>query len=42
MSEPAAASPTFNADVISTYVIQLIVSDGTATGAPDTVEIVAN
>ena len=39
LSSQTAASPTFTADVDGIYVVQLIVNDGTANGAPDTVTI---
>jgi 6-phosphogluconolactonase (cycloisomerase 2 family) len=39
LSDATALGPTFVADVAGTYVVQLIVNDGTADGAPDTVEI---
>jgi RHS repeat-associated protein len=39
LSDPAAASPTFVADVPGLYVLDLVVSDGTRTSAPDTVGV---
>jgi hypothetical protein len=39
LSDPAAASPTFDVDVAGTYVAQLIVNDGMVDSAPDTVTI---
>jgi RHS repeat-associated protein/uncharacterized repeat protein (TIGR01451 family) len=39
--DPAAARPTFVADVAGLYVAQLIVSDGTEDSAPDTVAMTA-
>jgi hypothetical protein len=41
LSDPAAAEPTFVADVAGEYVAQLIVNDGTLDSAPDTVVITA-
>jgi hypothetical protein len=42
LSNAAAASPMFTADVDGTYIAQLIVNDGTENSAPDTVTIVAS
>ena len=39
LSDPQAASPSFIADLPGTYVVQLIVNDGTEDSAPDTVTI---
>jgi RHS repeat-associated protein len=39
LSDPAAALPTFTADKAGTYIAQLIVNDGLASSAPDTVTI---
>ena len=39
LSDPSAAMPTFVADVVGTYVVQLIVGDGLLVSAPDTVMI---
>jgi hypothetical protein len=39
LSNPAAVNPTFNVDVRDTYVVQLIVNDGTVDSDPDTVII---
>ncbi len=38
---PDSAEPSFIADVSGTYVIQLIVNDGTENSAPDTVAVIA-
>ncbi|MEW5800484.1 MAG: PKD domain-containing protein, partial [bacterium] len=40
LSNPAAVNPAFVADAPGTYVAQLIVNDGTAGSAPDTVVII--
>ena len=40
LNDPAAAAPTFTADVPGTYVAQLIVNDGTEDSASDEVQIV--
>jgi hypothetical protein len=43
LSNPAATNPTFVADVLGTYVVQLIVNDGTVDSLlPDTVTITAS
>ncbi|MDY6792122.1 MAG: Ig-like domain-containing protein [Thermodesulfobacteriota bacterium] len=39
LSDPSMVNPTFSADLIGTYEVQLIVSDGTIDGAPDTVMV---
>ena len=39
LSDPAAPMPTFVADLLGTYVAQLIVNDGTVDSPPDTVTI---
>jgi RHS repeat-associated protein len=39
LSDPAVASPAFIVDLPGTYVLQLIVNDGFANSAPDTVTI---
>jgi hypothetical protein len=39
LSDPTAVDPTFNIDVRGTYVVQLIVNDGTSDSDPDTVTI---
>ena len=39
LSNPTAVNPTFVADKFGTYVVQLIVNDGTVNSAPDTVTI---
>ncbi|MEZ5417241.1 MAG: Calx-beta domain-containing protein [Vicinamibacterales bacterium] len=39
LDDPAAVRPTFVADAVGTYVVRLVVSDGQATSAPDTVEL---
>ncbi len=39
LSDPTAVMPTFTVDVAGTYVVQLIVNDGTVDSAPDTVVI---
>ncbi len=39
LSDPAATAPTFVVDLSGTYVVQLIVNDGTIDSAPDTVVI---
>ena len=39
LSSTSAVSPTFDVDVAGTYTVQLIVNDGTADSAPDTVTI---
>jgi PKD domain-containing protein/K319-like protein len=39
LSQPTAVNPTFQADLPGTYIAQLIVNDGTFTGAPATVTI---
>src|SRR3990172_7106905 len=41
LSDATAVAPTFVADVAGTYVLELIVNDGTTDGAPDTVEVIA-
>ena len=41
LSDTTAVSPTFTADVDGSYVVQLIVNDGTVDSAPDTVAITA-
>jgi DUF971 family protein len=42
LSNPATVSPSFTADVVGSYVVQLIVNDGTDNSASDTVTINAN
>jgi RHS repeat-associated protein len=42
LSNPAAVDPTFTANVAGDYVVQLIVSDGLADSAPDTVVVTAS
>jgi len=37
LSDNTIVNPTFNADVVGTYVVQLIVNDGTVDSDPDTV-----
>lgn len=39
LSDPTSATPTFTADVEGDYVVSLVVSDGTATSAPDYVTV---
>ena len=39
LSDPTAVNPTFVADLAGTYVLQLVVNDGTIDSAPDTVTI---
>lgn len=39
LSEPSAVMPAFTADVPGEYVVQLVVNDGMANSAPDTVRI---
>jgi hypothetical protein len=39
LSDPGAVSPSFVADLPGTYIVQLIVHDGTEDSAPDTVAI---
>ena len=39
LSSPAAVLPTFTVDVPGTYVVQLIVHDGTVASAPDTMTV---
>ena len=41
LSDAAARSPTFVADVVGSYVVQLVVNDGKVSSAPDTVRIMA-
>lgn len=41
LSDPASAQPSFTADAAGTYVISLVVSDGTAQSEADTVTITA-
>ncbi len=41
VTNPTSVSPTFVADVAGTYVVQLIVDDGLAASAPDTVTVTA-
>jgi hypothetical protein len=41
LSDPSDAAATFTPDEAGTYVLSLIVSDGTASSSPDTVEITA-
>jgi hypothetical protein len=41
LSDPTAQAPTFTADLPGTYVVQLIVSDGSLQSAPDTVLVTA-
>jgi len=42
LSDPTAVNPSFTADVVGTYVAQLIVSDGTNFSSPSTVMITTN
>jgi len=42
LSNSTLVNPTFVADVTGTYVIQLIVNDGTVDSGTDTVTITAN
>lgn len=42
LSNPNAVNPTFVADVLGTYVAQLIVNDGTVNGTPATVTITSS
>jgi len=39
LSNSSTANPTFTADLIGTYEVQLIVNDGTVNSAPDTVTV---
>ena len=39
LSDSTAAQPTFTADVVGTYLVQLIVNDGHVDSAPDTATI---
>ncbi|MDA2919342.1 PKD domain-containing protein [Desulfobacterota bacterium AH_259_B03_O07] len=39
LSDPTAVQPTFDVDVFGTYVLELIVNDGTVDSAPDSVTI---
>ena len=39
LSDPTAVAPTFVVDIVGTYVVQLIVNDGTVDSAPDIVTI---
>jgi F0F1-type ATP synthase epsilon subunit len=39
LSDATAAAPTFTADVVGSYVAELVVNDGTVDSAPDTVTI---
>ena len=39
LSDPAAARPTLSIDRPGTYIVQLIVSDGTLESEPDSVQI---
>ena len=39
LSDGSAKNPTFTADVIGDYVVNLVVSDGTASSDPDTVTV---
>lgn len=41
LSDPALVNPTFTADTDGSYVVQLVVGDGTVTSAADTVTITA-
>ena len=41
LTNPTNVSPTFTADVDGTYVVQLIVNDGTVDSAADTVSVIA-
>jgi len=40
LSDATAVAPTFNADLVGSYVAELVVNDGTVDSAPDTVTIV--
>ena len=42
LANATTAQPTFRADIPGTYMVQLIVNDGIAGSAPDTVTITAN
>jgi mono/diheme cytochrome c family protein len=42
LSDPTAVNPSFSADQAGIYVVQLIVNDGVADSAPDTVTITSN
>jgi PKD repeat protein len=39
LSDPTAAAPSFTADIVGTFVVQLVVNDGTMDSKPDTVTI---
>ncbi|MHC4112951.1 MAG: PKD domain-containing protein, partial [Planctomycetota bacterium] len=39
LSDPNSVNPTFTADVVGTYVVSLVVNDGTEDSVPDTVSI---
>jgi hypothetical protein len=39
LSDPAAAQPTFVADVNGTYIVQLVVNDAWSAGDPDTATV---
>jgi hypothetical protein len=41
LNNPASAQPTFNAGTVGTYVFHLVVNDGAAASAPDTVRVTA-
>jgi len=42
LTDPAAVSPSFDADLTGTYVVQLIVNDGSLDSAADTVSIITS
>ncbi|MGH1439054.1 MAG: PKD domain-containing protein [Cellvibrionaceae bacterium] len=42
LSSTTSTSPSFDADIAGTYTLQLVVSDGQLTSAPDTVSVVVN
>jgi len=42
LSDPTAVTPSFDADLLGSYVAQLIVNDGTVDSAPDSVIITAS
>jgi hypothetical protein len=39
LSDPAAVTPTFTADMLGTYIAELIVNDGTVDSSPDRVQV---
>ena len=42
LSNPTISNPSFNADLIGTYVLQLIVNNGSFSSPPSTITIIAN